>query len=119
MNTNDHDDAQQRIAALSDRIHEIQGELMGARAEIERLRVAAQRPATCDEENAKVAWSLAMQLLKQAQKENEECAYWFVSALSKLASTHPRRPVVEVLALAKCAMPKAARQYADYVADKC
>lgn len=71
-----------------------------------------------DKEDAKVSWSLAMQLLKQAQSENEQCAYWFVSALSKLASSHSQRPVIEVLALARHAMPTAAKQYADYVADK-
>ena len=65
-----------------------------------------------------IAWRLAGQLLKQAQAENEECAYWFVSALSKLASSHPKRPVIEVLALAMNAMPTAAKQYRDYVADK-
>ncbi len=98
---------------------DMETELAELREENKRLREAAQRPAKCDEEHAKVAWQLSVQLLKQAQAENEQCAYWFVSALSKLASSHPRRPVIEVLALARLAMPTAAKQYADYVADKC
>ncbi len=98
---------------------ELEKELAELRAENKRLRLALQRPAKHDEEHAKIAWRLAQQLLKQAQNENEECAYWFVSALSKLAAWHPRRPVIEVLALARHAMPKAAQQYRDYVAGKC
>lgn len=97
---------------------DMETDLAELREENKRLREAAQRPAKHDEEHAKVAWSLATQLLKQAQEENEQCAYWFVSALSKLASSHPRRPVIEVLALARHAMPTAAQQYRDYVADK-
>lgn len=87
-------------------------------AEIDRLRELAQRPAKHEEEHAMIAWKLAGQLLKQAQAQDEVCAYWFVSALSKLASSHPKRPIVEVLALAMNAMPTAAKQYRDYVADK-
>ncbi|MFA6971661.1 MAG: hypothetical protein WC208_09710 [Gallionella sp.] len=96
----------------------IEAELAELREENKLLREAAQRPAKHNEEDARVSWLLAMQLLKQAQAENEECAYWFVSALSKLASSHPHRPVIEVLGLARRAMPTAAKQYADYVADK-
>jgi len=66
-----------------------------------------------------IEWQLAKQLLKQVQQADEQCAYWFISALSKLAMSNPQMPVVRVIALAKQAMPKAARQYADYVADKC
>jgi len=94
-------------------------EIRKLRAENERLRDVAQRPAKHDEEHAMVAWSLAGQLLKQAQAENETCAYWFVSALSKLASSHPKRPIIEVLALVMNAMPKASKMYRDYVAEKC
>jgi hypothetical protein len=94
-------------------------EIAELKEENARLRAAAQRPQKHEEEHASLAWRLAGQLLKQAQEENEECAYWFVSALSKLASTHPKRPVIEVLALAHNAMPLAAKQYRDYCADKC
>lgn len=70
-------------------------------------------------EHARMALSFATQLLKQAQAENEQCAFWFVSFLSNLASSHPHLEVIEVLALAKLAMPVAAKRYAEYVADKC
>lgn len=98
--------------------NDIETELAQLREENKCLRKAAQRPAKLDEEHARAAWSLATQLLKQAQAENELCAYWFVSAISKLSNSHPRRPVIEVLALARQAMPTAAQQYADYVADR-
>jgi hypothetical protein len=111
-------DATQRSQCKEDEIEELRAAVRKRDLEIDRLRELAQRPAKHDEEHAMIAWRLAGQLLKQAQAENEECAYWFVSALSKLASSHPKRPVIEVLALAMNAMPTAAKQYRDYVADK-
>jgi hypothetical protein len=94
-------------------------ELQNLREENARLRAAAQRVAKVNEEHAQLAWEISMQLLKQVQRENEQCAYWFVSALSKLTQTHPNRPVIEVLAMARTAMPVAARQYNAYVKEKC
>lgn len=75
------------------------------------LRAAAQRQQKHEEEDASIAWCLAAQLLQQVQDENENCAYWVFSAIKRLSSTHPRRPVIEVLALAHSAMPLAVEQY--------
>lgn len=98
---------------------EMEKELEQLREENKCLRKAAQRVSKVDEVYADSAWNLSGMLLKQAQNRDEQCAYWFISALSKLASSHPQRPVHEVLALARHSMPTAAKMYADYVADKC
>lgn len=92
--------------------------LRAADAELKALRNAAQRVAPVDQEAARVAWSIAGHLLKQLDDENESCGHWVVSSLSKLAQSHPRRPVVEVLALARHVMPKARKSYDSYRKDK-
>ncbi len=97
-------------------VKDIQTELAELREENKRLRAAAQRPVQGTEKEAAVAWALAVRLLEQVQTRDEQCAFWVVSALSKLARTHPRRPVVEVLGLARHAMPDAYKQYIGYVA---
>jgi hypothetical protein len=59
---------------------------------------------------------LASQVMKQAESENVKCAFWFISALSKLARTQPDMLVSDVLRFASAAMPKAALLFKDYVA---
>jgi hypothetical protein len=66
----------------------------------------------------KTAASLASTLLHQAERENEECAYWFIRALSKIVSTRPNMRAVEILDFARTAMPGAAAAYSQYAADK-
>lgn len=65
-----------------------------------------------------VSARLATILLQQAERKDGVCAYWFVSALSKLASASPTMRVSDVLDFARTAMPQAAADYAAYVADK-
>jgi hypothetical protein len=62
---------------------------------------------------------LATILLEQADRESEQCAFWFISALSKLASTQPHLRLPDVLRFAREAMPVSAAAYASYAADKC
>lgn len=62
--------------------------------------------------------NLSKILLKQVQKENEQCAYWFISALSKLSNTAKNFGVNEILDLAIEAMPQAAQEYQDYLRGK-
>lgn len=69
-------------------------------------------------EAQETASRLATVLLGQAQRENEECAYWFISALAKLASTQPHMRLPDVLKFAQAAMPRAAAAYASYAAGK-
>ena len=70
-------------------------------------------------EDEAIAARLAASLLQQAESENGQCAYWFISALSKLASTQPHLRLPDVVKFTCEAMPRAASEYADYVADKC
>lgn len=65
-----------------------------------------------------IAASLASILLVQVQKESEQCAFWFISALSKLTATQPHLRLPEVLQFVKIAMPTASMEYARYAADK-
>lgn len=73
-----------------------------------RNEVAAAR------EDEEVFESLAKTLMHQVEQESEQCAYWFVSALSKLALGKPHMRMPEVLEFVRQAMPDAARAYASY-----
>jgi hypothetical protein len=64
-----------------------------------------------------VAARMATILLGQAEAENDQCAYWFVSALSKLAAQKPHMRMPEILEFVCAAMPKAAQEYASYAKD--
>lgn len=58
---------------------------------------------------------LASEVLMQADEKDSECAFWFLSALSKLSGAHPQMRVADVLQFASQAMPNAAKEWADYV----
>lgn len=50
--------------------------------------------------------------------ENDQCAYWLVSAISKLAHSEPRMSLGCLLNIIKAAMPAAAEGYAEYCGVK-
>lgn len=63
------------------------------------------------------ATNLARRVLEQAEEREQECAFWFLSALNKLAGARPHMRVEEVLQFASEAMPKAAQEWSAYVAQ--
>jgi hypothetical protein len=69
-----------------------------------------------DEETAA---QMARILMEQVERDSHQCAFWFISALSKLTSTHPQMQLSDVLQFAQQAMPKAASDYRLNRADKC
>lgn len=62
------------------------------------------------------AASLAAQVLKQAEEMQPECAFWFLSALSKLSGARPHMRVGDVFQFASVAMPTAAKEWSAYAA---
>lgn len=89
-------------------------EWMPASATVEYVRELVSQ-AREDEE---AAARLAKTLLEQVERESGQCAYWFISALSKLISTQPHLRAADALQFMQAAMPQAALEYAQYVEDK-
>lgn len=57
---------------------------------------------------------LARVLMKQIQGRDPQCAFWFVSALSKLRYENPQMTLVCLMNFIRQEMPKAAAEYAEY-----
>ena len=59
--------------------------------------------------------ALAEAVLAQAQRQDQQCAFWFISALSKLATHDENMTVRDVFGFACMAMPDAATKWIEYV----
>jgi len=58
---------------------------------------------------------LAGIVLKQAQDRDKQCAFWFISALSKLRSVNPKMKLDDVCEFVAESMPLVAQEYQEYI----
>lgn len=54
-------------------------------------------------------------LLNQIEKENEQCAFWIISAFHKLKYEHPKMSMICLFNILTSEMPKAAKAYVEYI----
>ncbi len=72
-----------------------------------------EQPAIDDHSDAGL--EISKILFKQIQDKDHQCAYWIISALTRLLKSNPKLTVIDVLKIANGAMPKAADYHQDYL----
>ena len=68
----------------------------------------------CKRKEEDNATFLAKGLLKQIETENDNCAFWIISAIHKLKYSHPKMSMTCLFNILITQMPKAAKAYGEY-----
>jgi len=66
------------------------------------------------EDKEKVSVVLARHLLNQIENENQHCAFWIISAVTKIKYANPKMSMTCLLNILRQEMPDAAEAYAKY-----
>jgi len=62
-----------------------------------------------------LAIDLAKILLNQIERENDQCAFWIISATHKIKCANPQMSMTCLYKILTSEMPKTAKIYAEYI----